>query len=56
MPKFVTIGYGERESYDRTDATVRDAAHEHDAHLRALGAEIGVADHPCRSATMTAPA
>lgn len=27
MPKFVTIGYGSREGYDRTDAADRDAAH-----------------------------
>jgi len=30
MPKFITIGYGDREGYDRTDADVRDAAHAHD--------------------------
>ena len=29
MPKFITIGYGDREGYDRTDADVRDAAHAH---------------------------
>jgi hypothetical protein len=33
MAKFVTIGYGDREGYDRTDPAVRDAAHEHDARL-----------------------
>lgn len=27
MPKFLTIGYGGRTGYDRTDAQVRDAAH-----------------------------
>ena len=27
MPTFITIGYGDREGYDRTDAAVRDAAH-----------------------------
>jgi hypothetical protein len=25
MPKFVTIGYGDRAGYDRTDPPVRDA-------------------------------
>lgn len=24
MPKFMTIGYGDQEGYDRTDAAVRD--------------------------------
>lgn len=43
MAKFITIGYGDREGYDRTDPTVRDAAHEHDARLRADGAVMGVA-------------
>jgi hypothetical protein len=37
MPKFITIGYGDRDGYDRTDATVRDAAHAHDARLRKAG-------------------
>ncbi|HEX6339423.1 MAG TPA: YciI family protein [Jiangellaceae bacterium] len=46
MPKFVTIGYGDQEGYDRTDAAVRDDAHAHDAHLRAMGAEMGIADGP----------
>jgi hypothetical protein len=46
MPKFVTIGYGDREGYDRTDAAVRDAAHAHDARLRAAGVEMGVAGPP----------
>ena len=31
MARFITIGYGDQEGYDRTDATVRDAAHAHDA-------------------------
>lgn len=46
MPKFVTIGYGDREGYDRTDAAVRDAAHAHDDQLRAQGVEMGVAGAP----------
>lgn len=46
MPKYVTIGYGEREGYDRTDAAVRDEAHAHDARLRAAGVEMGIAGSP----------
>ena len=44
--KFVTIGYGEREGYDRTDASVRDEAHAHDQRLRAAGVEMGIAGSP----------
>lgn len=43
MPKFVTIGYGDRAGYDRTDSSIRDAAHEHDERLRADGTLMGVA-------------
>ena len=46
MPMFVTIGYGDREGYDRTDPTVRDAAHAHDARLQRDGAVMGVAGAP----------
>ena len=46
MAKFVTIGYGDRVGYDRTDAAVRDAAHKHDARLRQQGVEMGVAGSP----------
>lgn len=46
MAKFVTIGYGDREGYDRTDQAVRDAAHAHDARLRAGGADMGIAGSP----------
>ncbi|MEU8133716.1 YciI family protein [Streptodolium elevatio] len=46
MPKFVTIGYGDQAGYDRTDASVRDAAHAHDDGLRAAGADMGIADSP----------
>ncbi|MDX8029035.1 YciI family protein [Lentzea sp. BCCO 10_0856] len=44
--KFVTIGYGSRDDYDRTDQAVRDEAHAHDARLRAAGVEIGIAGSP----------
>ena len=43
MPNFVTIGYGDREGYDRTDPAVRDAAHRHDESLGAQGAMMGIA-------------
>ena len=46
MPKFITIGYGDRAGYDRTPRPVRDAAHEQDARLRSEGALIGVAGTP----------
>lgn len=46
MPTFVTIGYGDRDGYDRTDPGVRDSAHEHDAQLKAGGARIGRAGTP----------
>jgi hypothetical protein len=46
MPRFVTIGYGDRAGYDDTDQAVRDAAHEHDARLQADGALMGIAGAP----------
>jgi hypothetical protein len=46
MPKFITIGYGDRNGYDRTDATVRDAAHAHDGQLRKGGTLMGMAGTP----------
>jgi hypothetical protein len=46
MPKFITIGYGDREGYDRTDAGIRDAAHAHDARLRESGVLMGIAGAP----------
>jgi hypothetical protein len=46
MAKFITIGYGDREGYERTDAAVRDAAHAHDARLRKAGTLMGVAGTP----------
>ncbi len=46
MPTFITIGYGDREGYDRTDPAVRNAAHAHDAQLRDNGALMGVAGDP----------
>jgi hypothetical protein len=46
MPMFVTIGYGDQEGYDRTDLSVRNAAHTHDAALRKNGVLMGIAGQP----------
>jgi hypothetical protein len=46
MPKFVTIGYGDREGYDRTAVAIRDAAHAHDAKLQKNGVLMGIAGTP----------
>lgn len=46
MPKFITIGYGDKAGYDRTAQSVRDAAHAQDAKLVAEGAVIGIAGAP----------
>jgi hypothetical protein len=42
----VTIGYGDREGYDRTSPAVRERAHAHDAQLLRQGAVMGVAGTP----------
>jgi hypothetical protein len=46
VPKFVTIGYGDQAGYDRTDSSVRNAAHAHDARLQKAGALMGIAGSP----------
>ncbi len=46
MPKFMTIGYGDREGYERTPKPLRDAAHEQDERLRKSGALMGIAGKP----------
>jgi hypothetical protein len=46
MSKFVTTEYGDRAGYERTPPEVRDAAHDHDAQLRAGGAFMGIAGSP----------
>lgn len=46
MSKFITIGYGDRDGYDRTAQTVRDAAHRHDAKLQENGVLMGIAGAP----------
>lgn len=42
MPRYLTIGYGERAGYDNTPQSLRDAAHEHDAQLVRDGAVTAV--------------
>ena len=46
MPKFITIGYGDRAGYDSTPKEIRDAAHAHEAEMEKGGALIGVAGAP----------
>ncbi|NRD27968.1 YciI family protein [Frigoribacterium sp. VKM Ac-2836] len=46
MPKFITIGYGDRAGYDETEDAVRNRAHAADAGLAATGAIIGQATRP----------
>lgn len=46
MATFITIGYGSRDGYEQTDPSVRDAAHAHDARLRADGVLMGIAGEP----------
>ena len=48
MAKFITIGYGDEAGYNNTDPAVRDAAHAHDAQLKAGGALIGRAGTPAQ--------
>ncbi len=46
MPRFVTIGYGNEEGYNRTPKEIRDQAHAYDDKLAVAGAVIGVAGSP----------
>jgi hypothetical protein len=46
MATYITIGYGDREGYEQTEPSVREAAHAHDARLRAGGAVMGIAGDP----------
>ncbi len=46
MPKFITIGYGDRAGYERTAKAVRDAAHAHDAERLRHGDVMGRAGPP----------
>jgi len=42
----VTIGYGDREGYDRTPVNVRSAAHAHDTELQKRCTLMGMAGEP----------
>ena len=46
MPRFLTIGYGDRAGYERTPKVLRDAAHAHDRILVTQGAVMGIAGAP----------
>lgn len=46
MPRYLTIGYGDRAGYERTPQALRDAAHAHDQTLVAQGALMGIAGAP----------
>jgi hypothetical protein len=46
MPKFITIGYGDRAGYERTPELIRTAAHMHDAKLQKQGVLMGIAGSP----------
>lgn len=46
MARFLTIGYGDREGYERTSPELRSAAHAHDEHLRDRGVVMGIAGAP----------
>lgn len=46
MPKFLTIGYGDRDGYNQTPEAIRTAAHEQDARHVAGGALMGMAGSP----------
>ena len=46
MPKYVTIGYGDRAGYDKTPEDIRNAAHEHDRQLQDKGTLLGIAGMP----------
>jgi hypothetical protein len=43
MPKFVTIGYGDQDGYNRTAKPIRDAAHKSDEKLVSMGVVMGIA-------------
>ena len=46
MAKFITVGYGDERGYEQTAPPLRNAAHAHDARMKAEGALIGVAGKP----------
>jgi hypothetical protein len=46
VPTFITIGYGDQDGYERTDAVVREEAHAHDAEQVEAGVRMGMAGTP----------
>jgi hypothetical protein len=46
MPKFVTIGYGDRKGYEQISEELRAAAHAQDEKLLAAGTLMGIAGKP----------
>lgn len=46
MPKYVTIGYGDKSGYSQIAPEARAAAHANDDELRRRGALIGIAGTP----------
>jgi hypothetical protein len=46
MPTFLTIGYGDTESYEATDPAQREKAHAHDSWLASQGAVIAALGTP----------
>jgi len=46
MPRFLTIGYGDRAGYDATPQELLDAAHAHDARLVGAGATTAILAEP----------
>lgn len=46
LGKYVTIGFVDRQGYDRTETAVRDAAHAANARLQRSGAVMGRAGSP----------
>jgi hypothetical protein len=46
MPRFITIGYGDKAGYDQTAKAVRDAAHAADAERVRQGDIMGIAGNP----------
>jgi len=46
MAKFLAVGYGDEAGYQRTEASLRQAAHAQDARLTVAGALMGMAGKP----------
>lgn len=46
MARFITIGYGDKAGYERTDPAVRDTAHARDQEILDAGGWAGMAGTP----------